>query len=646
MDQFLAYTVVGIVAGCIYAITATGLVVTYTTTGIFNFAHGAVGMLSAFAYWQLSSDDAVGPLSLHLSQPVAALVVIFVLAPLFGAVIERVLMRPIRGASLDVTLTVTLGLLLLLLGLAVVLWDPTQPRIIYPFFRGASVTVFGVVVTEHQLVVIAAAAAVALGLRLFLYRTRTGTALRAVVDNPDLTALAGASPARFGQLGWAIGSMLAALAGVLLAALVSPLDATTLTLLVINGFAAAMVGRLRNLPLTFAGGIALGLTEAYLVGYLPVGSFLSQVKPTVPMVFLFVVLILLPERRISGRTISPRPPRVAGFWESVVAGAVLVGLALVVGPELSKSNLQTASHGVALGLVMLSLVLLVGYGGQVSLCQMTFAGLGAFAMGQVANGASWWGVIAAIGLAAAVGAVVALPALRLRGLYLALATLAFAQAMDTGFFLNEHTFGISGSLAIGRVSLPGVSLDSDESFLVFLCVVFALVSIGLLALRRGSYGRRLRALADSPAASATVGMNLTATKLTVFAISAGLAGLAGALYGQQQGLVGEPDFQLLLSLTLLLLAVVWGIRTMTGMLVAGLLFAFFPVIQSHVPALRDLVYLGTGLAAIGIGRNPNGVFGGNTPLQRRRDKKQAEAAAASITVAASDEPSEAVRASG
>jgi branched-chain amino acid transport system permease protein len=646
MDQFLAYTVVGIVAGCIYAITATGLVVTYTTTGIFNFAHGAVGMLSAFAYWQLSSDDAVGPLSLHLSQPVAALVVIFVLAPLFGAVIERVLMRPIRGASLDVTLTVTLGLLLLLLGLAVVLWDPTQPRIIYPFFRGASVTVFGVVVTEHQLVVIAAAAAVALALRLFLYRTRTGTALRAVVDNPDLTALAGASPARFGQLGWAIGSMLAALAGVLLAALVSPLDATTLTLLVINGFAAAMVGRLRNLPLTFAGGIALGLTEAYLVGYLPVGSFLSQVKPTVPMVFLFVVLILLPERRISGRTISPRPPRVAGFWESVVAGAVLVGLALVVGPELSKSNLQTASHGVALGLVMLSLVLLVGYGGQVSLCQMTFAGLGAFAMGQVANGASWWGVIAAIGLAAAVGAVVALPALRLRGLYLALATLAFAQAMDTGFFLNEHTFGISGSLAIGRVSLPGVSLDSDESFLVFLCVVFALVSIGLLALRRGSYGRRLRALADSPAASATVGMNLTATKLTVFAISAGLAGLAGALYGQQQGLVGEPDFQLLLSLTLLLLAVVWGIRTMTGMLVAGLLFAFFPVIQSHFPALRDLVYLGTGLAAIGIGRNPNGVFGGNTPLQRRRDKKQAEAAAASITVAASDEPSEAVRASG
>jgi branched-chain amino acid transport system permease protein len=644
MNQFLAYTVVGIVAGCIYAITAAGLVVTYTTTGIFNFAHGAVGMVSAFAYWQLSSADAIGPLSFHLSQPVAALVVIFVMAPLFGAAVERVLMRPLRGASLDITLTVTLGLLLLLLGLAVVLWDPTKPRIIYPFFRGASVTIFGVVVTEHQLVVVAAAAAVAIVLRLFLYRTRTGTALRAVVDNPELTALAGASPERFGQLGWAIGSMLAALAGVLLAAIVSPLDATTLTLLVINGFAAAMVGRLRNLPLTFIGGIALGLTEAYLVGYLPVGTFLSQVKPTVPMVFLFIVLIILPERRISGRTVSPRAPRVASLWESLIAGGVLVGLALLIGPTLSKSNLQTASHGVVLGVIMLSLVLLVGYGGQVSLCQMTFAGLGAFAMGQVANGASWWGVLAAVGLAAVVGAIVALPALRLRGLYLALATLAFAQAMDTGFFLNEHTFGISGSLDVGRVQLPGISLDSDQTFLVFLTVIFAFVAIGLLALRRGSYGRRLRALADSPAASATVGMNLTATKLTVFAISAGLAGLGGALYGQQQGLVGEPDFQLLLSLTLLLLAVVWGIRTMTGMLVAGLLFAFFPVIQSHFPALRDLLYLGTGLAAIGIGRNPNGIFGGNTPLQRRRDKRAAQAAAASIVVASSDDQSEAARA--
>src|SRR5207245_4749933 len=204
----------------------------------------------------------------------------------------------------------------------------------------------------------------------------------------------------------------------LLAALVSLIDATRLTLLVINAFAAAMFGRLRNLPLTFAGGLALGLTEAYLVGYLPVGAWLSQVKPTVPMVFLFVVLIVLPERRIAGRTLTPRPPRVAGLWESVIAGAILVGLALLVAPHLSLEHVQLASHAVALALIMLSLVPLVGYAGQVSLCQLTFAGVGAFAMGQVANGGSWWGILAAVGLSGAVGALVALPALRLRGLYL------------------------------------------------------------------------------------------------------------------------------------------------------------------------------------------------------------------------------------
>jgi len=163
--------------------------------------------------------------------------------------------------------------------------------------------------------------------------------------------------------------------------------------------------------------------------------------------------------------------------------------------------------------------------------------------------------------------------------------------------------------------------------------VFALVGIGLLAIRRSTYGRQLAALADSPAASATLGMNLVTTKLVVFSASAGLAGLAGALYGGQQGLVGAGDFQLLLGLSLVLLAVVWGIRTVSGMIFAGLLFSVFPVIQSHVPALRDLLYLGTGLAAIGIGRNPGGAFGGNTPLQQRRDKKAAAAAKAALAEA-------------
>ncbi len=295
----------------------------------------------------------------------------------------------------------------------------------------------------------------------------------------------------------------------------------------------------------------------------------------------------------------------------------------VVSAHLSSANLATAGHGMAFAIIMLSLVLLVGYGGQVSLCQLTFAGLGAFAMGEVAGGGSWLGVLAGIGLAGAVGALVALPAIRLRGLYLALSTLAFAEAMDFAFFQNTNVFGTGSALSVGRVHIPGISLQSPRAFLVLLAAVFVVVGIGVLAVRRSAFGRRLVAMGDSPSGTATVGINITRTKLVVFTASAALAGLGGVLYGGQQSQVGANDFQLLYSLTLLLLASVWGIKTVTGMLFAGLLFAIFPVIQSHVPALRDLLYLAVGLGAISIGRNPNGVMGGKTPLERWRDRRAA-----------------------
>src|SRR5205085_8891764 len=144
----------------------------------------------------------------------------------------------------------------------------------------------------HRIIVVIAAIAVAIGLRLFLFRTRIGVALRAVVDAPDLASYFGAAPGRVRMLGWAMGSSLAALAGVLLAPLVT-LDILLLTLLVINGYAAAIVGRLRSLPLTFAGGVALGLLESYAIGYLP-GHILSQVRTVLPIIFLFVVILVLP----------------------------------------------------------------------------------------------------------------------------------------------------------------------------------------------------------------------------------------------------------------------------------------------------------------------------------------------------------------
>ena len=614
MDTFLPLTVVGVVAGCIYALTAAGLVVTYTTSGIFNFAHGAIGMVSAFAFWDLSQQH-------HWPAAVAFLAVVFVLAPVLGLVIERVLMRRIEISSLDTSLTVTVGLLVLLIGLAKIFWDPSQPRFVPQFFPSRSVSIGNVVVSWHQLIVVGTAVVVALALRLFLFGTRTGIATRAVVDDRDLAALTGAAPVRFGQLGWALGAALAALAGVLLAPLVT-LDINTLTLIVINGYAAAMVGRLSNLPLTFVGGVVLGLLESYAVGYLPVGNLLGQIKPIIPMVFLFLALLALPQGRLRGRTAVVRPPRVAGLRESVFTAAGFLALAVLLAVILSAGTLATVSLAVAFGIVMLSLVLLTGYGGQVSLCQLTFAGLGAFAMAKVGDGGSVLGLLAAMGLAGAVGALIALPALRLRGLYLALSTLAFAYSMDYVFFQNPKAFGGSLSLPIRRPHLAGLSLSGSRGYFVFLCAVFAVVGVGVLAIRRSTLGRRLVAMGDSPAAAVTVGMSLVRMKLLVFALSAALAGLGGALLGGVQGFVGPADFPLLSSILLLLLAVVFGIRTVTGMLFAGLVLAYGPVLQAHVSgSLRDIVSLGVGLGAIGIGHHPNGTFGTNTPLQRWRDRR-------------------------
>src|SRR3954453_17214312 len=241
MAIFLSFTVVGLVAGCVYALIATGLVGTYNTTGIFNFAHGAIAMFGAYTFWQLWQGWG-------WPAPVALVLVLFVLAPAFGLVIERLLMRPLGGVPVDLPLVVTLGLLLFLVGLAQVIWDPNEVRNLPSFFNGSGFRLGYVQVSWHEVVAIAATVGIALGLRLMFNNTRTGIAMRAVVDSPDLLAMAGGRPVRIQQLAWMLSCSIAALAGILLAP-IARLDILLLTLLVVDGYAAAIIGRLRNLPL-------------------------------------------------------------------------------------------------------------------------------------------------------------------------------------------------------------------------------------------------------------------------------------------------------------------------------------------------------------------------------------------------------------
>jgi branched-chain amino acid transport system permease protein len=207
VDKFLVFTIVGLSTAAIYAIIASGLVVTYTTTGIFNFAHGATGMLAAFAYWQFT---------VKFGWPIwlSVVLVLLVLAPLFGMLLDRVIMRGLEGTSEATKLVVSISLLVAMIGLAQWIWEPGKARTVKPFFVGQKIDLGVTTITYHQAITIGVAILVAILLRLLLFRTRMGVAMRSVVDDRSLARLNGARTGVVSQFSWAFGTSLAALGGI------------------------------------------------------------------------------------------------------------------------------------------------------------------------------------------------------------------------------------------------------------------------------------------------------------------------------------------------------------------------------------------------------------------------------------------------
>lgn len=613
MRTFLTATIGGLSTAAIYAITASGLVVTYTTSGVFNFAHGAFSMMAAFAYWQVHVAWGVPTLP-------AIVLVVFVLAPLFGALVERVIMRGIEGTSEVVKIVVTVSLFVGLLGLANVIWPPTEDHTVLPFFDNAALSVLGVRVGWARLVALVVAVAVAGGLRFVFRSTRLGVAMRAVVDDRALLQLNGGRPGRTSMLSWAIGAGLAAIAGVLLAG-EQTLSATTLSLLVINAYAAAVVGRLRSLPGAFVGSAILGLLVSYGQQYVSSDAKIGPVSlggavVAIPAVMLFVVMVLQPQDRLTARGAGrvPTALRVPSMRLALWGGLAFVAVTAALGSVIAGPDLNLVLGGYLFALVMLSLVPLTGYAGQISLAQMTFAGIGAVAMAGWGATGSPIAVVASVVLCAVVGAVVALPALRLSGIYLALATAAFGLFCSAMVF-NQQGVMPGGSRQVPRLALGPVKISSDYQQLLLLAVVFAVVGIGLVALRRSSWGRRLAAMKDSPVACATLGLNLTATKVAVFALSAAIAGLAGSLAGRT---FISDEFGLPASLPVTMLAVVGGIGSVAGAFMGGIFLGAFPIASTVFAAnaigvfrfvslpVTDLVAFAPGATGISLGREPDG----------------------------------------
>ncbi len=610
MKEWLPFIVVGLASGSVYAIAAMGLVVTYQTSGVFTFAHGAVGMAATFVFYSLRVDAGVPTWA-------AAAVAVLGVGPLVGVLIDRLLLRRLVGAPSSTYVVVSLGLLVAIQGAFIAVYGPS-PRRVEPFLPSSSFRLLGVNVGWDQALLVVIAAASGLGLALF-FRTRFGVLTRAVVDDRPLAELSRVNPALITSASWMIGCAFAALSGVLLAPLLG-LDAVILTLLVIQAFGAAAVGRLVSLPLTYLGGLGIGVAASLSTKFVVDYPSLAGVPSSLPFIVLFAVLVFSPRgkfpevTRVDGR-LGGRAGVAAGrFPTKVILGLALTGG--VLPGLLSSGRLLTATTTIAFVLIFSSLGLLVGMSRQVSLCHVVFVALGATTLARLLDaGVPYLFALLLAGIVVVpLGAVVALPAVRLSGLFLALATFGFGVLAQNLLYPTKAAFGGKAVLTISRPEFFGISLRGDKAFYWF---VLAVVMAGLVAIeivRATRLGRTLRGLADSPLGMQSLGFNPLVPRVLVFCFTAFLAAVAGGLVGTLIQSVNSQTFDFFQSLLWVAVLVAAGPASLAGSVLAAVLLIWVPTVFNS-PAVLEWQPVAFGVAAILLSQAPNGVVG----LLRRPD---------------------------
>ncbi|MEX0169391.1 ABC transporter permease subunit [Streptomyces sp. LMG1-1-1.1] len=501
-------TLAGLAVGSAAALTGIGLVVTHRATGVLNLAHGAVAMICAYVLRQLVVEWG-WPL------PLGALVTLLVIAPGIGLVLDRGVFRPLAllGSNPARTLVAAIGVFVLLVGTAVLLWGPGA--------RDDAPVLLG----DDPWAQLGAAVALACLVGAVTRWTAFGRELRAVVDNRPLAVLSGIDADRVAAAGWAFGSFTAGLTGVLLAPYVR-LDPYGMPLLVIEVIAVAVIARMRSLPVAVAAALAIGVAQAQLTRLHPegwAGPLVQAVGANLFVVALLVAALVLPGIGGKGRDALPPPVPGArvpgGLW-------LVVGVLFLLPLGFAGSDLQTAVQVPALAVILLSLVVVAGRGGQIALGQAAYAGLGALFTALLATG----GVpaLAALGLAvpmvAVVGLVTGRPAIRRHGLALALATLAVGVAVSR--FVLTQPYATAG-LSLGRPA----GLSDDRAFYAVELVVLACCLVLVAALRRGRTGRALAALRDHEPGAEAAGVPVPGLKLLAFVLGSALAALGGGLLG-------------------------------------------------------------------------------------------------------------------
>jgi ABC-type branched-subunit amino acid transport system permease subunit len=638
MSSYFLFLILGLGSGATYAILGQGLVLKYRSAGVVDFAHGAVAMFIAYVFinlrgfGQLELPVVLIPHQISLNGGAGlstwlAIVISLVYAAVFGLVLYVLIYRPIRSASPLTRVCASVGVMLALEAIAVLNFS-TQPVATNPIFPSSGLSLAGITFPEDRLYFTGVVVVISVALALTYRFSRFGLATRAGAENDRGAALTGISANRVAGQNWVIATVLAGAAGIMIAPVAS-LDPTSYTLFVVPALAAALVGRFQSFWITALAGLLIGCAQSEITKLITVWTWLPQQGLGDALPFIVIIVVMA----VRSRTVLARGGETAERNPSVgrpqaplrtAAACFVVGLVLLF--VLSGVLRFAFISSLTVTCIALSVVVLTGYVGQVSLAQMSLAGIGGFMLGHIATdlgiGFPWSLLLAGL-CAVPVGLVIGLPALRLRGVNLAVVTLGFAAAMDAVIF-NLHSFiGGTAGLPIPGPRLPGLDLAISQGrayprviFGVVVLVVVILLGLLVARLRRGPAGRMLLAIRSNERAAGSVGINVAQAKLMAFGLAAFIAGIGGALTGYMQGELTSDSFAAFTSIGLLAIVFVAGVGRIAGAAVAGIMFSaaglFVTFLNIHLNVGKyQAIVAGIALVLTAV-QNPDGLTSTST----------------------------------
>ncbi len=592
MSTYVAALVLGLGAGAVYAALGLGLVLTYRASGVVNVAHGAFAMFATYQYAELRDvGDVVLPVvglppRIHLTDSPSfalAFAVSLAMAALGGLAAYLLVFRPLRHAPPLMTVVAAVGLTIALQAVAVFHFG-SNSRFLAPVLAQSPVSLLGVTVPSDRLLLAALVVVAAAVLWAVSRWSRFGLATRAVAEDEQATALFGYRPELVAAVNWVAAAVLAAAAGILVAP-ISSLDPATYTLFVVPALAAALLGGLSSFGATVAGALALGMAQSGLGTLQQDVSWLNQpgLRALLPLLLLIGIATargqLVPVRGASAVT-AARLPAVGPPGHPLRGVAIGVPLAAAVLVVLDGPYRLGLERSLAGTLVCLSFVILTGYVGQLSLAQMSLAGVAGFLLARLQGGLGVpfpFAPVLATAAAAFTGLLLGLVARRVRGVDLAILTLAAGVAIQEAVFANPLvTGGLAGS-SVPAPALFGIDLGlTGEGFPrveygLLALAVLAPCCYGVARLRSSGAGRRMLAARANELAAAASGVDVRRTKVVAFTVSAGVAGLGGCLVGYGQGTLSFDSFGVTASLFFLAVTAVGGVTSVPGALVGGLL---------------------------------------------------------------------------